>query len=215
MTIQPVDYSLYVITDAQLSRGRSHRQVIQAAIRGGATMVQYREKNASTRKMIDEALELRDLCRAHGVPFIVNDRVDVTLAVGADGVHVGQDDMPASLARKLIGPDKILGVSAENVEQARAAIADGADYVGAGAIFATTTKADANKPIEIPGLLKIARVCTIPVVGIGGINASNATSVIHSGAAGIAVISAIVSADDVEHAARELRNIVDAAKGDL
>ena len=212
MTIPNIDYSLYVVTDAQLSRGRSHRQVIDAAIRGGATIVQYREKSASTRQMIDEALELRDLCRTRGVPFIVNDRVDVALAVDADGVHVGQDDMPASLARKLIGRGKILGVSAENAEQARAAIADGADYVGAGAIFATATKADANKPIEIPGLLKIGGVCTIPMVGIGGINAPNAARVIRAGAAGIAVVSAIVSAEDAERAARELRNIVDNAK---
>ncbi len=215
MMKQRIDYSLYVVTDSQLSRGRSHHQVIDAAIRGGATMVQYREKSATTRQMIDEALELRDLCRAHGVPFIVNDRVDVALAVDADGVHVGQDDMPASLARKLIGRDKILGVSAENVDQARAAIADGADYVGAGAIFTTATKADANKPIEIAGLLKIARACTIPMVGIGGINASNAASVIRAGAAGIAVVSAIVGADDVERAARELRKIVDTAKRNL
>jgi thiamine-phosphate pyrophosphorylase len=212
MTSQRVDYALYVVTDAQLSRGRSHREVIEAAIRGGATIVQYREKNASTRQMIDEALELRDLCRAHGVPFIVNDRVDVALAMDADGVHVGQDDMPASLARKLIGHNKILGVSAENVEQARAAVAESADYVGAGAIFATATKADANKPIEIAGLLKIARACTIPMVGIGGINASNAASVIRAGADGIAVVSAIVSADDVERAAQELHEIVEKAK---
>lgn len=212
MTNQRVDYALYVLTDAQLSRGRSHREVIAAAIRGGTTIVQYREKNASTRLMIDEALELRDLCRAHGVPFIVNDRVDIALAVDADGVHVGQEDMPASLARKLIGHNKILGVSAENVEQARAAIADGADYVGAGAIFATATKADANKPIEIPGLLKIARACTIPIVGIGGINASNAASVIRAGAVGVAVVSAMVGADDVERAARELRDMVESAR---
>lgn len=212
MTSQHVDYALYVVTDAQLSRGRSHREVTEAAIRGGATIVQYREKNASTRQMIDEALELHDLCRAHGVPFIVNDRVDVALAVDADGVHVGQDDMPASLARKLIGPDKILGVSAENAEQARAAVAESADYVGAGAIFVTATKADANKPINIAGLLKIARACTIPMVGIGGINASNAASVIRTGADGIAVVSAIVSADDVERAAQELREIVEKAK---
>ena len=215
MTNQSIDYSLYIVTDAQLSRGRSQRQVIEAAIRGGATMVQYREKSASTRQMIDEALELCDLCRARGVPFIVNDRVDVALEVDADGVHVGQDDMPASLARKLIGRGKILGVSAENGDQARAAIADGADYVGAGAIFATATKADANKPIEIAGLLKTARVCTVPMVGIGGINAANAASVIRAGAAGIAVVSAVVSADDVERAARELRKIVDSAKENL
>ena len=215
MTSRGITYSLYIITDAQLSRGRSHREVIESAIRGGATMVQYREKSASTRQMIDEALELRDLCRARGVPFIVNDRVDVALAVDADGVHVGQDDMPASLARKLIGHDKILGVSAENVKQARAAIADGADYVGAGAIFATATKSDAGEPIGIAGLMKIARISTIPIVGIAGINATNAASVIRAGAAGVAVVSAIVSADDVERAARELRRVVDKARRDL
>ncbi len=210
-----LDYSLYLITDSTLARGRSHREVIEAALRGGATMVQYREKNATTRQMIDEALGLRDLCRARGVPFIVNDRVDVALAVDADGVHVGQDDMPASLARKLIGRGKIVGVSAENVEQARAAIADGADYLGVGAIFATATKPDAGEPIGIAGLMQIARVSTIPIVGIAGINASNAASVIRAGAAGVAVISAIVSADDVERAARELRQIVDEARRDL
>lgn len=207
-----VDYSLYVITDANLSRGRSHREVIAAAIRGGATIVQYREKNASTRHMIDAALELRDLCRAHGVPFIVNDRVDVALAVDADGVHVGQDDMPTSLAHKLIGREQILGVSAENIEQARAAMADGADYLGVGAIFATATKPDAGEPIGIAGLLKIARVSTVPIVGIGGINTPNAASVIRAGAAGVAVVSAIVSAGDVERAARELRRIVEEAR---
>ncbi len=209
------DLSVYAITDAQLSRGRSHLEVIAAAIRGGATIVQYREKSASTRQMIDDALVLRDLCRANGVPFLVNDRVDVALAVDADGVHVGQDDMPASLARKLIGREKILGVSAENEEQARAAIADGADYVGAGAVFATATKADANQPIEIAGLLKIARMCTIPMVGIGGIHSSNAASVIRAGAAGVAVVSAIVSADDVERAARELSQVVEKAQRNL
>ncbi len=214
MTNPQVDYSLYVLTDAQLSRGRSHREVIESAIRGGATIVQYREKSASTRKMIDEALELRDLCRARGVPFIVNDRVDVALAVDADGVHVGQDDMPASLARKLVGRDKIVGVSAENVEEARTAIADGADYLGVGAIFATATKSDAGEPIGIAGLMKIARMSTVPIVGIAGINASNAASVIRAGAAGIAVVSAVVSADDIERAARELRETVEKAKRD-
>jgi thiamine-phosphate diphosphorylase len=207
-----VDYSLYVITDAKLSRGRSHREVVEAALRGGATMVQYREKNASTRQMIEDALELRHLCRAHNAPFIVNDRVDVALAVDADGVHVGQDDMPASLARKMIGREKILGVSAENVEQARAAIVDGADYLGVGTLFATATKADAGEPIGLLGLEKIARVSTIPMVGIGGINLSNAASVIRAGAAGVAVISAIVSADDVERAARGLKRIVEDAR---
>src|SRR5450759_5247608 len=137
MKPNPLDYSLYLVTAAELSGGRSQRQIVAAAIRGGVTLVQYREKSASTRQMIEEARELCALCRGHRIPFIVNDRVDVALAVDADGVHVGQDDMPASLARKLLGRGKILGVSAENTDQARAAIANGADYLGAGAIFAT------------------------------------------------------------------------------
>lgn len=206
-----INYSLYVITDSKLSRGRNHRQVIEAAIRGGATLVQYRKKNATTRQMVVEALELCKLCRAYSVPLIVNDRIDVALAVDADGVHVGQDDMPASLARKLIGRDKIMGVSAENVEQALAAIADGADYLGVGAIFATATKPDAGEPIGLAGLERIARVSTIPIVGIAGINLSNAANVIRAGASGVAVVSAIVGADDVQAAARELRGVVDRA----
>lgn len=207
-----VDYSLYVITNAKLSRGRPHREIIAAAIRGGATMVQYREKNASTRQMIDEAFVLRDLCREHDVPFIVDDRVDVALAVDADGVHVGQDDMPPSLARRLIGLEKILGVSAENAVQAHAAIDAGANYLGVGAVFATSTKSDAGEPLGLDRFAKIARVSTVPIVGIAGINASNAASVIRAGAAGIAVVSAVVRAEDVEAAARELRMIVEQTK---
>jgi thiamine-phosphate diphosphorylase len=210
--IKNVNYSLYVVTDAKLARDRSQREIVAAAIRGGATIVQYREKNASTRQMIGEALALRDLCHAHGVPFIVNDRVDVALAVDADGVHVGQDDMPAFLARRLMGPEKIVGVSAENIEQALAAIADGADYVGVGAVFATPTKSDAGEPIGLQGLTQVARASAIPVVGVAGINASNAARVIRAGAVGIAVVSAIVGADNVERAARELRKIVEEAK---
>lgn len=207
-----MDYSLYLVTDAGLARGRTHREIVDAAIRGGVTVVQYREKNASTRRMIEEAVELRDLCRAKGIPFIVNDRVDVALAVDADGVHVGQDDMPAALARKLIGRGKILGVSAENVAQARAAVADGADYIGASPIFATPTKPDAPPPMGIHGLEELCRACTIPIVAIGGLNATNAASIMRAGAAGVAVVSAIVSAEDVEAAARELRRIIENAK---
>ena len=207
-----MDYSLYLVTDAGLSRGRTHREIVQAALRGGVTVVQYREKNASTRRMIEEALELRDLCRAHGVPFIVNDRVDVALAVDADGIHLGQDDMPASLARRLIGRDKILGVSAENVTQARAAVAEGADYIGASPIFATPTKPDAPPPMGVQGLQEIARVCAIPIVAIGGLNTTNVASMMRAGAAGVAVVSAIVSVEDVERAARELKQIVESSR---
>lgn len=210
--MKPIDFSLYVLTDAKLSRGRSHEQIVAAALRGGATVIQYREKHATTRRMIEEAMRLRDLCRAFNVPLIINDRVDVALAIEADGVHVGPDDMPVALARQLLGRDKIVGASAGTVEEARAAIADGADYLGVGAIFATTTKADAGAPIGLKGLQHIARVSTVPIVGIAGINASNAASVIRAGAHGIAVISAIVSADDVERATRELKTIIEQAK---
>ncbi len=165
--------------------------------------------------MIQEATELQEICRAHGIPFIVNDRVDVALAVDADGVHVGQDDMPAATARKLIGRDKILGVSAENVEQAQAAQADGADYIGASPIFSTPTKPDAPPPMGIQGLEQLAHAVSIPVVAIGGINAANAASIIRAGASGIAVVSAIVSAEDVLAAARELRRIADKTRSEL
>jgi thiamine-phosphate pyrophosphorylase len=204
-----MDYALYLVTDAGLSRGRSQSEIVQAAIRGGVTIVQYREKHAATREMIAEAAELCEICRRNHVPFIVNDRLDVALAVDADGMHVGQDDMPASIARRLIGPDKILGVSAENVEQARAAVADGANYIGASPIFSTPTKPDAPPPMGIAGLEQLTRAVPIPVVAIGGVNANNAAGIMHAHAAGIAVVSAIVSAEDVEASARELRSIVD------
>jgi thiamine-phosphate diphosphorylase len=165
--------------------------------------------------MIEEALELCQLCCSYNVPFIVNDRLDVALAVGADGVHVGQDDMPAAVARKLIGPGKILGVSVENVAQAQAALADGADYVGASPIFATPTKTDAPPPMGIEGLQELARGCTLPIVAIGGLNAANAAAVLRAGAAGLAVVSAIVSAEDVERAARELKGIITDTRSSL
>ncbi len=208
-----IDYSLYLVTDAGLSAGRSTLEVVEAGIRGGVTVVQYREKNASTRQMIEEGRELRALCRRHSVPFIVNDRVDVALAVNADGVHVGQEDMPAALARRLVGPGRLVGVSVENIDQARQAQAEGADYVGASPIFATPTKPDAPPPMGIEGLRALARLCQIPVVAIGGINTDNAAEVLQAGAAGIAVVSAIVSARNVEQAARELKRIIEGVRG--
>jgi thiamine-phosphate pyrophosphorylase len=184
-------------------------EVVEAALRGGVTVVQYREKSASTRIMLEGARELRQLCKAAGVPLIVNDRIDVALAVDADGVHVGQDDMPASLARRLIGKGRILGVSAGNPQEARKAEAEGADYIGASPIFATPTKLDAPAPMGVEGLRRLARVVGIPVVAIGGVNAENASSMIAAGAAGVAVVSAIVAARDVEAAARAIRAAVE------
>ncbi len=209
--IRAVDYRLYLVTDAGLSRGRPSVQVVAAAIRGGVTVVQYREKAGTAREMIEEARAIRDLCAAAGVPFIVNDRVDVALAVDADGVHVGQDDLPAATARRLIGPDRILGVSAGSPEEALRAQEDGADYIGASPIFSTPTKPDAPPPMGVEGLGRLAAAVRVPVVGIGGLNAANAAAIIGAGAVGVAVVSAIVAADDVEAAARAVRRVVDAA----
>jgi len=182
---------------------------VEAAIRGGVTIVQYREKRASTRRMIEEAAGLLGLCRAAGIPFIVNDRLDVALAVDADGVHVGQDDMPASHVRPLLGRKKILGVSAGSVEEALKAVDDGADYIGASPVFSTPTKPDAPPPLGIEGLRRITQAVEIPVVAIGGINEGNAAAMREAGAAGIAVVSAIVAAEDVTEAARALRAAVE------
>ncbi|WP_322487129.1 thiamine phosphate synthase [Chloroflexus sp.] len=210
-----IDWSLYVVTDAGLSRGRSHLAVIEAAIAGGATVVQYREKVAATRQMIAEAQVLRELTRRAGVPLIVNDRLDVALAIDAEGVHIGQDDMPAAVARRLIGPDKLLGVSAANLAEAMQAVQDGADYLGVGPVFATPTKPDAAPPIGMDGLREICRHVSLPVVAIGGINAANAADAIAAGAQGIAVVSAVVAAEDVTAAAQQLRALVAAARANV
>jgi thiamine-phosphate pyrophosphorylase len=209
--VKKIDCSLYLVTDRSLSRGRSTPALVEAAIRGGATVVQYREKSLSTRLMIEEAWAIAEVCKRLGALFIVNDRLDVALAVGADGLHVGQDDMPAGLARRLLGPDRILGVSAGSVEEALEAAAAGADYIGASPIFSTPTKSDAGPALGLAGLSAMAGRLALPVVAIGGINAANARSLMEAGAAGLAVVSAIVAADDVEGSARALRAIIDAA----
>jgi len=207
-----MDWTLYIITDAKLSRGRSHLEVIEAAIEGGATVVQYREKEGTTRQLVEEALALHRLTYAAGVPLIVNDRLDVALAVEAEGVHVGQDDMPATLTRRLMGRERIVGVSATNLQEALQAEKDGADYLGVGPIFATPTKPDAAPPMGLEGLAEVCRHVSIPVVAIGGINEHNAAAVIEAGADGVAVVSAIVTAPDVTAAARRLREVVEAAR---
>ncbi len=203
-----VNHSLHVLTDEELSRGRDTIDVVRAAIQGGATVIQLRDKNASTRHLIELGRTLRELTRAADVTFIVNDRADVALAVDADGVHVGQDDLPASDARRIVGAQKLVGVSASSVAEAMQAEHDGADYIGTGSVFVTSSKPDAGVPIGLDGLQQIARAVSIPVVAIGGINAQNAASCVVAGAAGVAVISAVVSAADVERAARELRAII-------
>ncbi|MGE5698768.1 MAG: thiamine phosphate synthase [Deltaproteobacteria bacterium] len=204
--VSPAMWRLYVITDERVGRGRSHLQIAEGAIRGGADAIQLRDKEASGGRLFSLALGLRRLTREARIPFIVNDRLDVAMAVGADGVHVGQDDLPASVARRILGPGKILGVSAETVEEALAAQKDGADYLGVGPVFeARGTKADAGAPLGLELIARIRKGCGLPIVAIGGINAENARSVREAGADAVAVISAIASADDISRAAMHLK----------
>ncbi len=207
-----MDWILYVITDRQLSNGRSHLEVARAAIVGGASVIQLRDKEATTRQLVEMGGKLRALTREKGVTFMVNDRVDVALAVDADGVHVGQDDMPVPLARRLMGPGKIVGASAATSSEARKAEAEGADYVAASPVFSTPTKPDAPPPTGLEGLRAIVEAVSLPVIAIGGINPENAGAVIQAGAAGVAVISAVVSAPDIAAAARRLRERVELAR---
>ena len=207
-----IDWSLYLVTDRNAAGGRPLVEVVEAAIQGGVSVVQLREKSASTREMVELGRALRRITRSAGIPLIVNDRLDVALAVDADGAHVGPpDDMPADLAREILGPDRIVGVSAESPAFARQALRDGADYLGTGDIFGTPSKSDAGDPIGIPGLAAVVAASRLPVVGIGGITADNAADVIRAGAAGVALISAVCRAPDPQLAARQLRRRIDQA----
>ena len=213
MKPDPKNWRLYVITDETLSNGRSHVEIARAAIAGGADVIQLRDKTASSGKLFETAVEIRKLTHRAGIAFIVNDRADIALAADADGLHVGQDDLPASSARRLIGHDKILGVSASDLAQALQAEADGADCLGVGPVFdATKTKSDAAVPLGLSLLTSIRIKCKTPIVAIGGINMGNAAGVIHAGADAIAVISAIVSAQDISEACREMNQIILTAK---
>ena len=200
-----IDYSLYLVTDRALARGRSTAALVREAVAGGATCVQVREKNGGTREFLEEARAVQAALRGTGVPLIVNDRVDVALAIGADGVHLGQQDMPIAEARRLGPAEWIIGVSAECVEDAIRAEREGADYVGVSPVFATPTKTDTALPLGLEGLRQMRAAVKIPLVAIGGIHAGNAREVIRAGADGLAVVSAIVSADSPREAARQLR----------
>jgi thiamine-phosphate pyrophosphorylase len=212
MKLQNVDYSLYLVTDRELARGRSTLEIITAAVQGGATVVQLREKDCSTREFIEQALAVRDFLKAHRVPLIINDRVDVAQAVEADGVHLGQTDMPLEMAKKILGDAMIIGISAESLEDAIQAEKGGADYLGVSPIYATPTKTDTAPPLGLEGLQTIRRAVKLPLVGIGGLNQDNSADVIRYGADGVAVVSAIVAADDPKAAARELKRIIEEAE---
>ena len=207
-----VDYSVYLVTDRELSRGRSTLEIVAAAIRGGVSCIQLREKTCGTREFIDEALAIRSLLTKHSVPLIINDRVDVALAVKADGVHLGQKDMSCRMARQLVPESMLVGISVESLDDAIAAQKDGADYLGVSPIYSTPTKTDTAPPLGSEGLRSIRSEVDLPLVGIGGLNADNAAAVIHSGADGVAAVSAIVAADDPEAATRALSEIVKLAK---
>lgn len=197
-------YALYLVTDRGLSRGRSSKEIALAAVRGGVTCVQLREKSCSTREFVAEALALKGALAEADVPLIINDRIDVALAVGAAGVHLGQSDMRMEDARRILPPEMVIGISAESMEDAVRAQAQGADYIGISPVFSTPTKTDTAPPLGIAGVRAIRELVDIPLVGIGGLNLENGASVIAGGADGIAVVSAIVAADDPEKAAREL-----------
>jgi thiamine-phosphate pyrophosphorylase len=204
------DWRVYVITTGPAqARGRSHLEIADAAIRGGATAVQLRMKDAPARAVVETARTIAGRCREAGVAFIVNDRIDVALASAADGAHVGQDDLPAASARALLGAAPLLGVSAATVEEAGEAAWAGADYLGVGAVYATATKADAGGAVGLARIREVAAACDLPVVGIGGITIANAAAVIRAGAAGVAVITAVTMADDMAEATRRLRQEVD------
>ncbi|PWE00109.1 thiamine phosphate synthase [Marinilabilia rubra] len=202
------DLSLYLVTDRDLSLERPLNEVIGEAIKGGITMVQLREKTASTRQFIGEALEIKSLLKQAKIPLIINDRVDVAMAIDADGVHLGQSDMHWKMARKLLGPDKLIGLSIENEAQIEDANNADIDYIGISPVFTTPTKRDLEHGLGLGGTTQIAKLSRHPSVAIGGINPTNAADVILTGVNGISVVSAICSATDPASAAKELSEIM-------
>ncbi|MBD3291618.1 MAG: thiamine phosphate synthase [Armatimonadia bacterium] len=194
---------LYVVTDSPLSR-LPEEAVVEAALKGGAEVVQYREKEASTLAMVATARRLRTLTTAHGAILIVNDRIDVALAAGADGVHLGQDDMPYEAARGILGQTAIIGITAHTMEEALEAEQMGADYVGLSPIFATSTKADAGPATGLAFVEEAARCVRIPKVAIGGINETNMKQVLAAGADCVAMVSAVVTSENIEGTVRRI-----------
>lgn len=195
MKAQP-NYSIYLVTDDGCLQGRELLDCVREALEGGVTLVQYRAKTASSAEMYAEALQLKALCDSFNVPLIINDRLDIAMAVGAAGVHLGQDDLPCAAARKLLGEDYIIGVSAHNPAEAKAALESGADYLGCGAVFGTATKADVKK-LGTEGLAAICKAKGLPVVGIGGVTADNYREVRAAGADGAAIVSGILAQPDI------------------
>ena len=205
MKAQP-DYSIYLVTDDGCLQGRTLIDCVREALEGGVTLVQYRAKTASSAEMYAEALQLKALCDSFNVPLIINDRLDIAMAVGAAGVHLGQDDLPCAAARKILGEDYLIGVSAHNPSEAKAALQNGADYLGCGAVFGTATKADVQK-LGTDGLAAICREKGLPVVGIGGVTADNYREVRASGADGAAIVSGILAQSDIRATVKAIAKV--------
>lgn len=205
MKAQP-DYSIYLVTDDGCLQGRSLLDCVREALEGGVTLVQYRAKTASSAEMYAEALQLKALCDSFNVPLIINDRLDIAMAVGAAGVHLGQDDLPCAAARRILGEEYLIGVSAHNPAEAAEALQSGADYLGCGAVFGTATKADVKK-LGTDGLAAICKAKGLPVVGIGGVTADNYREVRAAGADGAAIVSGILAQPDIRTTVRAIARV--------
>lgn len=201
---------LYAVTDRSWLKGSTLEQQVEEALQGGATFVQLREKQLDRKTFRQEALQIRELCRKYRVPFVIDDDVELALETDADGVHIGQSDMALRDAREQLGPEKIIGVSARTLEEALEAERNGADYLGVGAVFSTSTKLDAVE-VSLETLKNICRAVSIPVVAIGGIHRENLLELKGSGIAGVAVVSGIFAAPDIREAAAELRKLAEEA----
>lgn len=198
-----IDYSLYLVTDRSFLKDKSIAESVEEAIKGGVTLVQVREKDASSRDFYKVALEIKQVTDKYKIPLIIDDRIDIAEAVDAAGVHLGQSDLPLKKAREILGSEKIIGISVGNASEAKEAEIGGADYVGIGTIFFTGTKKDIKTPIGIEGLTEIVRSINIPSVAIGGIDQGNVKKVMSSGTSGVAVISAILGKENIQKAAEE------------
>lgn len=198
-----IDYSIYLVTDEACLHGRPLLECVEEALTAGVTLVQYRAKAADGGVLYAEACKLKELCDKYGVPLIINDRLDIALAVGAAGVHLGQDDLPCAVARRLLGEDFIIGVSAHNPAEAVQAVSEGADYLGCGAVFGTATKHDVAK-LGLENLRAIRKAVAVPMVGIGGITADNYAEVLATGANGAAIVSGILAQDDIGAVVKKL-----------
>ena len=202
-----MNYSIYLVTDHSCLRGRDFLACIEDALRGGVTLVQLREKNVDGGIFLQKALAVKKLCDKYKVPLLINDRIDIALACKAAGVHLGQNDIPPAIARDLLGPDAIIGVSAHNCEEAIAAEKSGADYLGVGAIFPTNSKEDASE-VGLNMLKEIRKMSKLPIVGIGGINAQNYVQVRAAGAQGAAIISGILGAENIEDEVKKIKSTI-------